>query len=254
MFCITYGQTKLIKKHETDELDMDEGYLTISNINYSTAVLLKYNQVVCEHCDFEKLGSPVPQNSNRTFVISTRYPYDFQLYSENDENPICQINSHKFSEHGGYLFEIMTTNQNKTVCSIIQIKEPGYYVLPIVIVILILCTFIFLIQVYRRIDKARLINRITRLRHHHHHEILVDEETGVTSVVAPVINSQENLNGSSSLPTESTPKPNVSSKPSKAMPKRLQALDTFRGFALMVMIFVNYGGKFTSLFNHIEKY
>ena len=42
---------------------------------------------------------------------------------------------------------------------------------------------------------------------------------------------------------------NNSIRITKVLPKRLRSLDTFRGFSLMVMIFVNYGGNIFRIYS-----
>lgn len=60
------------------------------------------------------------------------------------------------------------------------------------------------------------------------------------------------------LPDENERDPNVLGKTqsdvttAKKKPARLQSLDAFRGFALTLMIFVNYGGGDYYFFNHVD--
>ncbi|CAF4587645.1 unnamed protein product, partial [Rotaria magnacalcarata] len=91
------------------------------------------------------------------------------------------------------------------------------------------------------------------------HRQLINDETNVTPSTSPILSRREPLilqnatpndnilgaaNSIGSLPSvESTNQSKNSSKKMRVLPKRLQGLDTFRGFSLMVMIFVNYGGK-----------
>ncbi|CAF2656179.1 unnamed protein product [Rotaria sp. Silwood2] len=269
-FCIAiqqffyHGQAKTIKNTPSDPLSMDEALLTISNKNYSDPILLMYNVIVCEHCDFDQLGDAVLMNSSQTLTIDTRYPYDFRLHSETKNKTIsCQIESYKFSEHGSYLFEVIQTKQNEISCTITQTTKSSYYWLPIIIAVIILCIIVFSIQLCHQIYKSRYIGRI--LTNIGHQQLVNDEidsipETSpITNRRVPLIVANENRNddilGTANMnnPLQSvgsTHTSNNSNKTKKVLPKRLQSLDTFRGFSLMVMIFVNYGGGGYWFFDH----
>ncbi|CAF0779451.1 unnamed protein product [Rotaria sp. Silwood1] len=243
---------------------MDEAYLTISNENYSDPILFMYNMVVCEHCDFDQLGDVVSMNSSQTLTIDTRYPYDFQLRPETKNTTLlCQIESYRFSEHGSYLFEVIQTNKNNISCTITQTKKSSYYWLPIIIAVIILSIIVFFIQLFHLIYNSRYIGRIlTNIGHRR----LINDETDITPRISPITNRRvpliihnetrnddvldtENITGQlSTIGTTQTS--TYSNNAKKVPPKRLQSLDTFRGFSLMVMIFVNYGGGGYWFFNH----
>ncbi|CAF2051689.1 unnamed protein product [Rotaria magnacalcarata] len=262
--CFHYGETKIIKKDLADQLNMDQASLTISNKNYSDPILFTYNVIACEHCDFEALGNAVLTNSSKTVTIDTRYPYDFQLLSQTkDRTLVCQIHSYQFSEHGSYLFEIMKINPNEVSCTITQTKASSHYWLPIIIAVIILCTIVLSIQLCHQLYNSRYIDRILI---NIGHRQLINDETNVTPSTSPILSRREPLilrnatpndnilgaaNSIGSLPSvESTNQSKNSSKKMRVLPKRLQGLDTFRGFSLMVMIFVNYGGGGYWFFDH----
>jgi hypothetical protein len=245
-----YGQTKIIRDIQSDILEIDQAYLTISNKNYPDSIKFMFNVVACEHCDFRQLGHAIPTNSSGTWTIDTRYPYDFQLFSVHEKNALqCQVESYRFSEHGSYLFEIMQTDSNQTSCTITQTKESSYYWTPVIVAVLLLCIFVLFIQlchhIYNRRNASRLLTNTDQRR-------IVNEEVNVspsTNRRGPNENHNEDIIGTlvgsvSELPlVGSTRLSNNSIKITKVLPKRLRSLDTFRGFSLMVMIFVNYGGK-----------
>lgn len=256
-----YGQTKIIKQDPSDPLDIDQGYLTVSNKNYPLAFSLMYNMIICEHCDFDSLTDDLSIGSNKTFTIDTTYAYDFQLLSgDSNKTLLYEIQSYKFSEHGGYLLEIISTNQSQVFCTITQTMESSYYWLPIIIAVLVLSTIVFLIQVFRRVHNSRFIGHILS---NIGHDRLVNEDPDVTSEINPITNRQNQPNSTNETHTDDihvilsgnnqlsavgvTPVTNNSEKNNKSPSKRLQSLDTFRGFSLMIMIFVNYGGKNISL-------
>jgi hypothetical protein len=73
------------------------------------------------------------------------------------------------------------------------------------------------------------------------HQRLNDNNLDTT----PIVSSTENIQAQTvNESNEGIIRTNANNKTStvRVLPKRLRALDTFRGFSLMVMIFVNYGG------------
>ncbi len=256
-----YGQTQIIKKMPSDPLGIDEAFLTISNKNYSDSILFMYNVVVCEHCDFDRLADHLRKNTSETLTISTRYPYDFQLFNGIQNRTIqCQIQSYRFSEHGSYVFEVIQVNQNQSSCTINQTKESSYYWLPIILLIIFLCVLVFVIQLFHHVYNSRYVRRILT---NADNQRLINNESDITPQTSPITNRRGPAiiddqnpnddihtvgNSTSELPlVGSTRLSDNSVTIMKVLPKRLRSLDTFRGFSLMVMIFVNYGGKNISL-------
>jgi hypothetical protein len=187
--------------------------------------------------------------------LDTKYPYDFLIYAETiNKTVLCQIESYSLSEHGSYSFEISQLNESDAYCTIDLTKESSYYWLPVVCAILFLCCFVLIIQLCHYMYHSRYVGRIlTNMGH----DRLVRSEADITSAVIPrqessLITNDEPQNDDILGPRDSitelplvgsTRLSNNSIKITKILPKRLRSLDTFRGFALMIMIFVNYGGK-----------
>ncbi|CAF1105529.1 unnamed protein product [Rotaria sordida] len=253
---LQYGQTQSINDDSLDPLSMDQAYLTISNKNYSNSITFMYNLIVCEKCNFKMLGDIVPCNSSQTVIINTTYAYDFQLFIESTNKTLqCSIKSYQFLEHGSYLFEIIEIAQNQDFCSIQQTKESSYYWLPIIIGMGIFLIFILFIQLWHRISHSR---RFTRFLPNSMQQEIINNDflTSLPKNPTTIANDPNDdiirtLTTSSELPlVGSTRISNNSILITKILPKRLRSLDTFRGFSLMVMIFVNYGGGGYWFFNH----
>jgi hypothetical protein len=254
-----YGQTQIIENISQDNLKMDEAYLTIINNNHSDPIRFTYNKVVCEYCDFEVVHGFIPINSSRMITLDTQHPYDFLIYADTiNKTLVCQIESYSLSEHGSYSFIISQINDSDTSCIIDLTKESSYYWIPVICAILFLCCFVLIIQLCHYIYHSRYVGRIlTNIGH----ERLINNEVDISSAAIPrqesslVTNDEppnDDILGSRNSITElplvgSTRLSNNSIRISKILPKRLRSLDTFRGFALMIMIFVNYGGKNLSL-------
>jgi hypothetical protein len=257
-----YGETQIIGNISLGQLGMDEAYLIVNNKNYSGPISVMYNVVACEHCAFELLTDALEINSSRTLTINTQYPYDFQVFVETmNRTALCQINSYHFSEHGSYYFDIIQTNQDESSCTINLTNKSSYYFVPVICAVLFLCCLVLIIQLCQRFYNSRYIGRIlTNIGH----ERLVNNEADSTSAISSIVNRRDpslianehhqdeiidaGISNNESSLIGSNRGSNNSIKITKVLPKRLQGLDTFRGFALMVMIFVNYGGKNLFLF------
>ena len=245
---IHYGQTEIIENIKLDDLSIDEAYLTLINKNHPDSIYSTYNLVVCEHCPFERLFQEnFPKNTSRTGKISTRFPYDLEIFAETPNRTlVCRIESYSFNEHGTYTLEVSLTDEGETSCNIHLNKDSGYYWTPVICAVLYICCLVLMIQLYNYISNSRYVGRIlTNIGHQRLINNDTESVTTTTTTHEPLANEMLGARTSiSELPlVGSTRISNNSIKISKILPKRLRALDTFRGFALMIMIFVNYGGK-----------
>jgi hypothetical protein len=246
-----YCQTQFIGDDWPDPLTLDQAYLNISNNNYPYSITVKHNLVVCEKCDFEILVEGVKQSSSHTVIINTKYAHDFKIILESsNETLLCEIDSYTFSDRGFYLFEIIKTPDNHSSCSITPIDEPEWYHywLPPIIGLIILIIFIIFTQIWHRISQSE---RLSRLLPTVVQEGLITNEFTLSisrtpNMIAndPNVHNDDIINTlrSDNDVTSSTRILTNSISRTKSLPKRLCSLDAFRGFSLMVMIFVNYGG------------
>lgn len=190
-----------------EELKMDEASLMIDNRNNSERSVLLLNSIICEECDLEEIVNVSPY-SNGSVLIKSEYAYDLEIRSISSQGLLhCYLRSYKFAEHGRYLIEVKENSSE--VCSVVQTSEEvASYWLPMIIGVIMWIVVLSLIEVFSYIWKKRSMKEnIERI---------------------PLINRSS---------IESTDEPSVKRK-------RFQALDAVRGLALMLMIFVNYGGMF----------
>jgi hypothetical protein len=261
-----FRQPQAVEDVLSKPLAMDHAYLTMRNTNYSNTIVLFGNVVACEKCDLEKMAMVSP-NSNVTLIINTKFAYNFELQSLPSNALLqCYLSSYKFSEHGTYLLEVISRTENgNDVCSIVKIGESSHYWLPIIVGLVIFIASIVIIQFCCHIYHHRYLDHLLA-------NVFNQRLSNDTQESMPLINplvSSENLrqNESNSLHSEAdksvvrvtgsegslpltglTPRPsNKTTSLTQVMPKRFRTLDTFRGFSLVVMIFVNYGGTFTFL-------
>ncbi|CAF0974728.1 unnamed protein product [Adineta ricciae] len=220
------GKEQTIGNDLSRSLSMDEAYLIMYNRNSSENITLFGNKVVCENCNLGKMSVIAP-NKNRTIIINTQYAYDLEIRSsESNESILCQFKSYKFHEHGTYVLHLIYNTPLETKCSIEQIGKLSAYAIPAILGVLFVILYTTVVQLWQYIDYRRIWNyfRSTDTQA----QILVEDTT------------QGSLNTNQSA---------ASNTKSRAT-KRLRSLDTFRGFSLMVMIFVNYGGGGYWFFDH----
>ena len=248
-----YSSVPIIHNHSSMMLSLDEAYLIMRNINYSDSIALFGNKVICEKCDLERM-IVVEQNQNSTQIINTKYAYSLELRSPpSNASTSCQIASYKFAEHGTYMLDIMSVNikQNRCTFSIEQTGKPSHYWTPVIVGILFLVIYVILTELWHQVYQRECFDYFgsnssdKKLINKNLAEKSVNLERNRGQRVVNEINANDNgvATNTSSLALHS-PKPlsNESNLKRKFLPNRLRALDTFRGFALMVMIFVNYGG------------
>lgn len=254
-----YGQTQFIEDDDDDDdidpLSMDEAYLIIKNKNYYENITVKHNMVVCEKCDFDILAYSIADNKNKTVIVNTRYTHDFEIYLEHSDTPLsCEITSYHFSDGATYLFEISKTRNNQTTCSLNPTKDEQniYYWLPIIIGSVVLILFILLTQIWHCISENK---KYSRLLPNVVQQGLASNELPLSAPRSPnLITNDPNDDIINTLMTSTDltltgPSSRALIGGKKAIPKRLRSLDAFRGFSLMVMIFVNYGGKICFFFS-----
>ena len=248
IFLIILQQSK--QEGDLDPLNMDQARLNISNENYPEPIIVKHNLVVCENCTYDILVGPLERNQAVLQPIDTRYDQQFQLFlTLSNVTMPCEKESYSFREYGFYSFEILGTSPNDISCRIgPQQPEPNAidYWLPVIIGFGTFLLLILVIQLLRcacrRAWCARLRPRTARS------ELLIDDFS-LSLPRSPDLITNDTadetfMNGNELTLTGTSSRTPVTAKPKRNFKsKRLRALDAFRGFSLMVMVFVNYGGE-----------
>ncbi|XP_011498330.1 PREDICTED: heparan-alpha-glucosaminide N-acetyltransferase-like [Ceratosolen solmsi marchali] len=163
----------------------------------------------CILCD----GQPVidlPGNSNTTLQISTKYPTRF-YYNDNqtDKLYLSCMETYSFKQHGRYSWNITS---NGSCSPIYVLYEPWNPYLPL------LAALMIYILAFVIIFTSKL----------------------VINTVRTYLNKPMDLQGDFDRLQESESPPQMLTVSKTGM--RMQALDTFRGIAVLLMIFVNNGG------------
>lgn len=178
------------------------------------------------------------------YFMWTPFSWTMYLVNSTDSNNLITLQSqdYLFGDHGEYSFttdgQILSINETKTP---IDSLEALYILIGLLSGVTVLSYLLpYLYNKYQEAHAEDMYlassgkTNIPFDHGHHAHEPLL-----------PTTSSE----ASRTLTTPPTPLP-VSSTSTKKKKQRLQSLDTFRGFALLLMIFVNYGGGGYWFFDH----
>jgi hypothetical protein len=234
-----------VRNDFSESLSLDTAYLIVRNTHYSSNVSLFGNKIICERCNLDELIA-VGANESDTMTIDTKYAYDLELWSwPFNISLLCKTSSYKFAEHGTYVVDTVQIIEGTNVCSIKQIGKPSNYLAPAICGIVFVVLYTIVVQLWPYFYRSRHFNYFrTRILH----QRLVDDTSDLIGVMReqPTVNPTsddpiiDNIANTNRLPPTHLSANKTNTK--RGLPKRLRALDTFRGFSLMVMIFVNYGG------------
>ncbi|XP_031727819.1 heparan-alpha-glucosaminide N-acetyltransferase isoform X1 [Anarrhichthys ocellatus] len=222
------------KKHIS--LKMDEAILTVNN-ELDSDVVVSWVSERCYQCLYQQLGvlpaGPGPgQPSSANFVVSTQHEITLQLNRTSSNLELCTVPFH-FGEHGNYSLWVKNLNNSSVVnCSVVTDADPVNSYIPILVAFLIFAGLALASAIGTKILGLDVVKGILfRFSGSMETERLINSELGSPSrTVSPVA---DNI-----LP------------PAPSHSKRLRSLDTFRGFSLVIMVFVNYGGGRYWFFRH----
>ncbi|XP_016103157.1 heparan-alpha-glucosaminide N-acetyltransferase-like [Sinocyclocheilus grahami] len=164
------------------------------------------------------------------FVVGTQHSLTLQLNSTSANLEQCNVNFH-FGEQGNYSLWVKNLNEPSLVsCSMITDSEPINSYLPILFAFLVFAFLAALSAVWNTIKRLDVVtNLLLRLGSTVETERLINSELGTPNRLVDA--SMESI-----IPATTG--------------RRLRSLDTFRGLALVVMVFVNYGGGRYWFFRH----
>ncbi|XP_033835545.2 heparan-alpha-glucosaminide N-acetyltransferase [Periophthalmus magnuspinnatus] len=196
---------------------MDQALITFQN-QLTEEVQVYYTSDYCHKCVYQLLARVKPNNSSSSVIVSTKFTLTIQVDTKPRNNSLCKW-SQTYGEGGQYLIDIGVSEVlSEPSCRQIIQKSPKNVYLPLLVAALV---FVFLSvlfatgpYIYRRRNTSKFIRAIC--------------------CRSPQYSMDNN-------------EPPESDKPKSA---RLQSLDTFRGFALTIMVFVNYGGGGYWFFQH----
>ncbi|XP_034748624.1 heparan-alpha-glucosaminide N-acetyltransferase isoform X2 [Etheostoma cragini] len=217
-------------------LRMDEAILTVNN-DLDTEVVVSWMSERCFQCLYQQLGvvpaGPSPgQPSSVDFVVNTQHGITLQLNSTPVNLELCTVPFH-FGEHGNYSLWVKNLDNSAVVnCSVVTDAEPVNSYIPILGAFLI----------FAGLALASAIGTIL---------LGLDVVQGILFRIGGSMETERLINSELGSPgrTVSLVADNILPPPPSPS-KRLRSLDTFRGIALVIMIFVNYGGGRYWFFKH----
>ncbi|XP_033100089.1 heparan-alpha-glucosaminide N-acetyltransferase-like isoform X2 [Anneissia japonica] len=198
----------------------------ISNLQYDAEVWAQTSE--CFECEFLFIVD-LPASFSIDFYADTRYPMLLQIRSSSTDfsNTTNSLLKYHFGENGGYNVSVENV-ENQLTLTVDVINKPEFSATPIFVAIGIYaglaCLYILLKQAIRR----EWISKIC-------------------CCCASYSLNNNDLGSTSEGPSDTQ---SINKEKKTNSKKRLKSLDTFRGFSLVVMIFVNYGGGRYWYFEH----
>ncbi|XP_077925674.1 heparan-alpha-glucosaminide N-acetyltransferase isoform X2 [Halichoerus grypus] len=226
------------KKHV--DLKMDQALLLIHNELRGTNLTVFWNSECCYHCLFQVLvnvswSGRAGKPSIAAGVVSTQHGSLLQLNDTLEEKEVCRL-EYKFGEFGNYSLLVKHTHNgvNEIACDIVVNKNPIDSNLPVCIAFLVGVALIIAVSFLRfLLSLDDFHNWISKAINSRETDRLINSELGSPSRAG-------SIGGDAQLEAW---------RPPTATP-RLRCIDTFRGIALILMVFVNYGGGKYWYFKH----
>ncbi|XP_072293662.1 heparan-alpha-glucosaminide N-acetyltransferase [Eucyclogobius newberryi] len=197
---------------------MDQAWITFQN-QLKEEVHVFYTSDHCYKCVHQLLATVGPNSSSSSVIVSTKFTLTTQVESQTSNDSLCNW-SHAYAEGGHYLIHIGVSEvPSEPSCSLIVQKSPHNVYLPLLVAALVLLLLSVSIVAVPYIYKRR----------------------GTWTFVRAVCCGSRGYSVDDNEPPECDP----------AKSTRLQSLDTFRGFAMTIIVFVNYGGGGYWFFQHV---
>ncbi|XP_031195266.1 heparan-alpha-glucosaminide N-acetyltransferase isoform X3 [Mastomys coucha] len=222
------------------ELKMDQALLLIHNELLGTSLTVYWKSEYCYQCIFQPLanvshGGKPAKPSVVPISVSTQHGSILQINSTLEERAACRL-EYKFGEFGNYslLVQHASSGANEIACDLVVNENPVDSNLPVSIAFLVGLALIIAISLLRLLLSLDDVNNwISKTIASRETDRLINSELGSPSRADP-------------LSADCQPE----TRRSSALPYRLRCVDTFRGLALILMVFVNYGGGKYWYFKH----
>lgn len=232
-----------------DSIKLDQACLT-----FLTYTKFKYDlfaqSTECVGCPLWKIGSDI--GNNASFVVNATYGTVLKVRNVMN-NDTCVVTNYLFGQYGEYGLSFT----NSSHCLVRVLAAPSNAFLPILFAFLILASMRILWTGFRKVYSLQVCrqwlirmwirwkNSLTRLDSDEvdNSQLVQDEDQdhqpAATINMPPVNSSRSSDSTTSNLDTRA-----------KQKKRRVKSLDAFRGLAIVIMIFVNYGGGGYYFFAH----
>ncbi|XP_066091332.1 heparan-alpha-glucosaminide N-acetyltransferase [Saccopteryx bilineata] len=223
------------------ELKMDQALLLIHNELPGTNLTVYWKSERCYHCLLQVLAA-VPRSgkpgkpSIAAVAVSTQHGSILQLNdTSSKEKEVCRL-EHKFGEFGNYSLLVKHAHNgvSEIACDLVVNKNPVDSNLPVCIAFLVGLAVVIAVCLLRFLLSLDDFNNwIFKAINSRETDRLINSELGSPSRAGQL--------GDDVHPEAWRP---------STVPPRLRCVDTFRGIALILMVFVNYGGGKYWYFKH----
>uniref|UniRef100_A0A8D2D7J8 Heparan-alpha-glucosaminide N-acetyltransferase n=1 Tax=Sciurus vulgaris TaxID=55149 RepID=A0A8D2D7J8_SCIVU len=222
------------------ELKMDQALLLIQNELLGTNLTIYWKSERCYRCLFQFLvnvsqsGKP-GKPSVAAASVGTQHRSILQINDTLEEKEVCRL-EYQFGEFGNYSVLVKHTYNgvNEFACDLLVNKNPVDSDLPVSIAFLVGLALIIAISFFRfLLSLDDFSNWISKAINSRETDRLINSELGSPSRADPLSGDTQ---------------PEMWHQ--VASPHRLRCVDTFRGIALILMVFVNYGGGKYWYFKH----
>jgi len=218
---------------------MDKAQIIVDLSNFQTlstnrSLDLLFQSEECSGCDYWTLGTNIQNQSS--FEVNATFPQRFKIVDQMVKDRECSLRDVVFWENGVYRLRVQDFDVELLKCSIDVIDAPDDPYIPILVAFVILFTVPVLTTA---IYKSRAVRRglVWICVRYWQSQDSAQEE------IIPSDNSEGDTSREGDVPIPRTPSP----PPQR---KRVKSLDAFRGLAITIMIFVNYGGGGYWFFAH----
>ncbi|CAF2506841.1 unnamed protein product [Rotaria sp. Silwood2] len=215
-----------------------------------------YVQVIeCIDCPYRIIAQDLSSNKSLYLTVNTKYNYRIRIELSNTSFCIEPLTLY---EHGQYVLNVqmsssLSTNSSSNSdlrCSLITRRSANNVSIPLIVGgVILLILFIACIVA----QKLKLRERLIELKNRLFKSVPPQQETthsyGLQVRSPATATDSINATGGNSTLTK-LPPINKMSNVMVPRSKRLLSLDAFRGFALIAMIFINYGGGGYAQFEH----
>ncbi|CAF0896915.1 unnamed protein product [Adineta steineri] len=252
---ITRASSGAIDVDNTDPLDIDQASMNIIVDKQINGNLTVYIQVIeCIDCPYEIITEDLSSTKLLNLTLNTKFNYRIRIES-NNLSPCLE--SLKLYEHGHYILNVQpapstqtNSSSNSTLKCILTTQRSANNVnTPLIIAgVILLVLFVACILGQRMKVREHLLN----LKNKCLKRVPPQESSQSYDLQAcpPTVVHDATITTDGTTPVTQLPPIHKISNVIVPRSKRLLSLDAFRGFALIAMIFINYGGGGYAEFEH----
>lgn len=214
---------------QSTDLRLDEACLTISNrINRSISLWIQSEE--CYQCPLWRYVTVGP-GSTAHQVVNTTYTSRLSIQDGTAALSLCRAERH-FGEFGWYQMNVEGLNNRSLTCAIDTQYSPADIYAPLLFVGACLALLAVVVRVLHVLYDKMYLHRMIRLLGG---ASLLTNDLGDPDVSVAMV---ETGGGVDLSPV------------TRQLQRRVRSLDVFRGLAIVLMMFVNYGGGGYPMFRH----